>query len=254
MRIGWDSTWSDAAIFMMVGFLAQLVDGAIGMAFGTISSTVLLSIGVAPAMASASVHSAEIFTSAASGFAHWRLGNIDFRIFRKLAIAGVIGAALGAALLISMPATTIRPVVTTYLLVMGIMILWRALRWRPSPTELPRHLAVLGLVGGFLDAVGGGGWGPIVTSTLIGRGSKPRLVIGSVSLAEFFVALTVSGTFVFTVGLELWPIITGLIVGGVIAAPLAAYTARRLSDRRLMMLVAGVIMALTLKNLIQLAS
>ncbi|MCK6449242.1 MAG: sulfite exporter TauE/SafE family protein [Alphaproteobacteria bacterium] len=246
--------WRDVAVFVAVGFLAQLVDGAIGMAFGTSSTTALLTLGIAPAIASASVHSAEVFTTAASGLAHWRMGNIDFRLFRRLAVPGMIGGVAGAFFLANIPGSTIRPYVTAYLLVMGMVILWRAIRWRPVSTTAPRRLVPLGLVGGFLDAAGGGGWGPIVTSTLIGRGDTPRLVIGSVCLAEFFVALAVSGTFVFTVGLELWPIIAGLIIGGIMAAPLAAYTARRLPDRLLMVLVAVVIVLLTVRNLIQIAA
>ena len=243
--------WEDVLLFAAVGFAAQVIDGALGMAYGVTATTVRLSLGVAPPIASASVHAAEVFTTGASGLAHWWAGNVDKALLRRLAIPGMIGGAAGAYLLTTLPGSVIRPIVSAYLLVMGGLILWRALRPRPAQSPTPRHLTPLGLVGGFLDAIGGGGWGAMVTSTLIGQGAVPRLVIGSVNLAEFFVTMVVTATFVMTNGLELWPIITGLVLGGVIAAPFAALMTRHVPDRPLMVMVGAVIVLLSVRGLIQ---
>jgi uncharacterized membrane protein YfcA len=243
--------WDDFVLFVAVGFAAQLVDGAIGMAYGVSATTVLLSLGVAPAIASASVHAAEVFTTGASGLAHWHAGNVQPALVRNLAIPGMLGGAVGAWLLTELPGDTIRPFISLYLLVMGVMILGKALaRQRVAPGRLD-YVRPLGLVGGFLDAIGGGGWGPLVVSTLIGRGTTPRFVIGSVNLAEFFVTVTIATTFLVTIGFELWPIIAGLVIGGVVAAPLAAQVARRLPDRPLMILVGTVVILLSLRGVIQ---
>jgi len=243
--------WGDFLLFVAVGFAAQLVDGAIGMAYGISATTVLLSIGVAPATASACVHAAEVFTTAASGASHWRLGNVDFALLRRLALPGMLGGALGAYALANAPGDLIQPFVSFYLLLMGGYILWKALAEVAVEREPPRHVAPLGFVGGFLDAIGGGGWGPLVVSTLIGTGTKPRYAIGSVNLTEFLVTVTTTATFVFTIGLELWPVILGLIVGGVMAAPFAALAAKRLPDKPLMVLVAAVVILLSLRNLVR---
>jgi hypothetical protein len=241
--------WDEVALFAAIGFGAQLVDGALGMAYGVTATSVLLSFGVAPATASASVHVAEIFTTAAAGFSHWRIGNVAKPLLWRLAIPGMAGGALGAYVATSVPAALLRPAVSLYLLAMGIVILARALRAR-LPGEPPlRRVPFLGLVGGFLDGAGGGGWGPLVTSSLVGSGTHPRFAIGSVSVAEFFVTTAISGTFLATIGLELWPIIAGLLLGGVIAAPLAAWVARRVPARTLMLLVAGLVILLSLRGL-----
>jgi uncharacterized membrane protein YfcA len=242
--------WEDIILFTAVGFAAQLIDGALGMAYGLSATTVLLSLGTTPAMASASVHTAEVFTTAASGMAHWRLGNVDRKLVVRLAIPGMIGGAIGAYLLANLPGEAMRPAVAVYLLGMGILIVWRAVR-RPFRSEAPRHVIPLGLFGGFVDAVGGGGWGPLVATTLVGRGAVPRMAIGSVNLAEFFVTVTVSGTFLATVGLDLIPIIAGLVLGGVVAAPFAALATRHIPDRPLMLLVGAVIVLLSLRELVR---
>jgi uncharacterized membrane protein YfcA len=242
--------WEDVILFTAVGFAAQLIDGALGMAYGLSATTVLLSLGTAPAMASASVHAAEVFTTAASGLSHWRLGNVDPKLVVRLAVPGMIGGAVGAYLLASLPGESMRPAVAVYLLGMGALIVWRAVR-RPFHEKAPRHVVPLGLIGGFVDAVGGGGWGPLVASTLVGRGAVPRMAIGSVNLAEFFVTLTVSGTFLATVGLDLMPIILGLVLGGVVAAPFAALATRHIPDRPLMLLVGAVIVLLSLRELVR---
>lgn len=240
--------WEDFALFIAVGFLAQIVDGAIGMAYGVTGTSVLLGMGVSPAVASASIHAAEVFTTGMSGFWHWRFRNIRWSFLLRLVIPGMIGGALGAYLLSNIESDLIRPVIYTYLLLMGAWIIFKA--WRPVHGDKPpRWLGPLGFVGGFLDAVGGGGWGPMVATSLIGQGSTPRYVIGSVSASEFFVALTISLTFLGTIGLELWPVITGLIVGGAVAAPIAAHITSRLSPRPAMILVGLIVISLSLYGL-----
>jgi uncharacterized membrane protein YfcA len=244
--------WEDFILFVAVGFAAQLVDGAIGMAYGLSGTTVMLSLGFPPATASASVHAAEVFTTSISGVSHWRFGNVDWSFVWRLAIPGMLGGAVGAYLLTALPGDAIRPCVNTYLLVMGAWILWKALRsGQARAGEPPRWIMPLGLGGGFLDAIGGGGWGPMVASTLLGQGTVPRFTIGSVNFAEFFVTATISATFLGTIGLELWPIIAGLILGGALAAPLAAYATRTIPDRPLMILVGSVIVLLSLRGLLQ---
>jgi len=243
--------WDDFILFVAVGFAAQLVDGAVGMAYGVTATTVLLSFGVPPATASACIHAAEVFTTGASGLSHWRFGNVQGDLIRRLAVPGMIGGAAGAYLLTNLPGETVRPFVSAYLLLMGLVILWKAWRRDRTRAEPPKRVAVIGLLGGFLDAIGGGGWGPMVASTLIGRGTTPRYAIGSVNLAEFFVTATITGTFVFTIGLELWPIIAGLILGGVLAAPFAAYATKQLPDQPMMILVGCVIILLSVRSLVQ---
>ena len=234
-------------LFIIVGFSAQIIDGALGMAYGVSSTTVLLSMGIPPATASASVHTAEIFTSGASGLSHLRLGNVNKKLFTKLLIPGVIGGALGAYLLIAIPGRIIKPFVAFYLLIMGVIILKKSFK-KIQERKVKTKLFPLGLVGGFFDAVGGGGWGPIVTSTLVARGNNPRFTIGSVNLAEFFVTITEVATFLTAIGLVHWHIIVGLIVGGVLAAPPAAYVCKRLPTRTLMMIVGTLIIALSIRT------
>jgi len=241
----------DLLLFIIVGFVAQIIDGAIGMAYGVSATSVLLSIGVSPAVASSTVHAAEVFTTGASGFSHYRLGNVNRDLFWKLVLPGAAGGAIGAYLLVSVPGDVIQPAIAGYLFFMGAVILRKALRKKPvEPAEL-KHTRKLGFVGAVLDAIGGGGWGPMVTGSLIGRGMESRFVIGTSNAAEFFITSVISVTFLGTIGLELWPMITGLIIGGVVAAPFAAMVTRQLPDRVLMILVGVVIMILSLRNLIR---
>ena len=241
---------SDLLLFIAVGFAAQIIDGAIGMAYGITATTMLLSFGVPPAMASASIHAAEVFTTAASGSAHWRLGNIDRKLVVRLAVPGMIGGIIGAYILVTVSSERIRPLVSVYLLLMGLVILWRAMFKAPANHAHPKHTGLLGLVGGFLDAIGGGGWGAMVTTTLISHGMTPRLAIGSANVAEFFVTTTVTATFILTVGLSLWLVIGGLVIGGVIAAPFAAYATKHLPDKPIMILVGVVVILLSLRGLV----
>lgn len=243
--------WEDILIFVAVGFAAQLVDGALGMAFGTVATSVMLSAGVPPATASACTHAAEMFTTAASGAAHWRFGNIDWHLVRRLALPGMLGGALGAFVLSGLPGEAVRPYVSAYLLVLGVLIVARALCGSIERTAAYRkHLIPLGFFGGLFDAIGGGGWGPLVATTLMGRGAEARYAIGSVNLVEFFVTATIFATFFFMIGLELWPIIAGLVIGGALAAPCAAFVARRLPPRVLMIVVGLIVSGLSLAYLI----
>jgi uncharacterized membrane protein YfcA len=212
---------------------------------------VLLQLGTPPAVASASVHAAEAFTTGASAASHWRLGNIDRKLMVRLAVPGVLGGVVGAYLLTSFPGDALRPFVSLYLLLMGVVILVRAFRVAAKPLDLDTYPVVpLGLAGGLLDAVGGGGWGPIVASRLIGSGGVPRFVIGSVNCAEFFLTFTISATFLATIGLELWPVIIGLIIGGVAAAPLGAWAAAKIPAKPLMIMVGCLVSLLSITNLV----
>lgn len=231
--------------FVLIGFAAQLVDGALGMAFGAINSTLLVSaLGVPPAAASASVHAVETFTTAASGISHVVHRNVDWRLFFRLAIPGVIGGVLGAYVLSNIDASIARPLVMTYLALIGVYILWRA--WHgPGAPRNPRVVEPLGLVGGFLDAAGGGGWGAVVTSNLLIQGASPRQTVGTVNTAEFFLTATVSATFIATLGWKAFTLQTiGLLIGGLLAAPFGAVLVKRLSARTLMTAV-GVLLVLT---------
>lgn len=244
--------WNDIGYFVMTGFAAQLVDGAIGMAYGVTSSTVLLSIGVPPATASACVHAAETFTTGASGLAHWRLGNVDRDLMKRLVLPGMAGGALGAYALSHLPGETLKPFISVYLLGLGLLILWKAATLRQHhEAPPPRAVAPLGFFGGLLDAIGGGGWGPVVTSNLIGQGTNPRYAIGSVNMAEFFVTVTITLTFMFSIGLELYPIIVGLVLGGILAAPIAALVAKHIPARALMVIVGLVISGLSVRTIIK---
>ena len=235
-------------LFVMVGFVAQMIDGALGMAYGVSSTTFLLSLGISPAAASASVHTAEIFTSGISGLAHLKLGNVDQTLFKRLLIPGVLGGVLGAYILTAVPGETLKPFIALYLLAMGLMVLWKAFR-KAQESAVRTRLIPLGLIGGFLDAVGGGGWGPIVTSTLVARGNNPRFTIGSVNLVEFFVTVAEVIAFITTIGVTNWQIILGLIIGGALGAPLAAYVCNKLPSRALMSIVGVLITILSIRTI-----
>ncbi|MGE0179433.1 MAG: sulfite exporter TauE/SafE family protein [Sphingomonas sp.] len=232
--------------FILVGFAAQLIDGALGMAFGVISTTLLISRGVDPAVASASVHAVEVFTTGASGVSHVAHRNVNWRLFRRIVIPGVIGGILGAYVLTQISAGTARPFVLVYLAGIGLYLLLRGIR-QAHRERKPRVVEPLGLVGGFLDAAGGGGWGPVVTSNLLAQGAHPRKVIGTVNTAEFFIALTISATFLVSLQTEALTIaMAGLLIGGVAAAPFGALVAKRIPARPLLVLVAVVLIVTSL--------
>lgn len=238
--------WADILPFIAVGFAAQLIDGALGMAFGVISSTLLLSLGVPPAAASAGVHAAESFTTAASGTSHIVHKNVDWQLFSRLVIPGVLGGVLGAYVLTQLNAEVARPFVMAYLGVLAVYLVWKGVRG-PPPNRRPRYVAPLGLAGGFLDAAGGGGWGPIVTSNLLVQGATPRRVIGTVIVAEFFLTVTISITFFVMMGWAAFTAATvGLLIGGISAAPLGALVAKRVPARALLVLVGIILTAISL--------
>jgi uncharacterized membrane protein YfcA len=235
--------------FIAVGFAAQMVDGALGMAFGVISNTLLLSLGVPPAAASAGVHTVESFTTAVSGISHAIHRNVNWKLFLRLMIPGVIGGALGAYVLSNIHAETAKPYILAYLTVIGLYLLWRSMHYPPKE-KAPKIVEPLGLIGGFLDAAGGGGWGPVVTSNLLVQGSSPRTTIGTVNIAEFFLTVTISATFISQLGWEAFTLATlGLLTGGVIAAPFGALLAKRIEPKVLMLLVGVVLTATSLFGL-----
>ena len=234
-----------------VGLFAQVVDGALGMAYGVTSTSFLLASGVPPATASASVHIAEVFTTGFSGFSHWKLGNVNKSLFKRLLIPGVIGAVVGAYIVTSVDGKVIRPYISSYLLLMGLYILLKAFRPIRIQTDPPTYVVPLALTGGFVDAVGGGGWGPVVTTSLIGSGQDPRRTIGSVNAAEFFLAIAGGISFAIMGGFTLWTTIAGLIFGGMFAAPLAAVLTKHLPAKALLTIVGLLISGLSLWNLYQ---
>jgi len=234
----------DLLPFIGIGFVAQAVDGALGMAFGVISNTLLVSLGVPPAVASSRVHTVETFTTAVSGISHVLHRNVDWRLFARLAIPGMIGGALGAYVLTRINAATAKPFVLGYLALIGIYLLVRGIKYPPQ-IKRPKVIAPLGFVGGFLDAAGGGGWGPIVTSNLLVQGAEPRKVIGTVNTTEFFLTLVISGTFIAALGAKAFTLATvGLLIGGIAAAPLGAFAAKHISSRLLLTMV-GAVLTLT---------
>ena len=227
--------------FIAVGFVAQLIDGALGMAFGVISTTLLVSLGVPPAAASAGVHAAETFTTAASGASHILHRNVNWRLFLRLAIPGVIGGVLGADVLTQVSAEAARPFVLAYLASIGVYLVWRGVYYPPTHRP-PKIVEPLGLAGGFLDAAGGGGWGPVVTGNLLVQGAEPRRTIGTVNTTEFIVTATISATFIATLGWAMFTVATiGLLVGGVLAAPFGAMVAKRARPRVLLIFVGSVL-------------
>ena len=236
------------ALLAVAGFLAQLVDGSLGMGYGITSSTVLIFIGLSPAAASASVHIAKIGTGASSGLAHHRFGNVDWQVARRIALPGAIGAFVGAILLSGLSTASSRPISSSLLFLLGIYVLIRFLKGglRPLRKGVPRlrFLIPVGLVGGFVDATGGGGWGPVATPALLADGRlAPNRVVGTVSASEFIVAIAASLGFFFGIGVAgvRFDYVVALLVGGFIAAPIAAYAVRRLQPRLLGVIVGGFI-------------
>lgn len=231
--------------FIAIGFAAQLVDGALGMAFGVICNTLLVGVvGVAPAQASAQVHVVKAFTGAISGVSHVLHGNVDWPLFWKLTPAAIVGGVIGAYALSSVDGAVAKPLVLLFLTGMGLYLLWRGIGYRPIQRTV-RHVRPLGFIGGLLDATGGGGWGPVVTSNLLMQGAQPRIVVGTVNTVEFFLTLAISAAFIFHLGIaDLAGATLGLLIGGVLAAPLGAWAARHFPPRLLMILV-GVVLTLT---------
>lgn len=235
---------------LAVGLLAQIVDGALGMAYGITSTSFLLATGTSPALASASVHMAEVFTTGVSGISHAKFGNVDKKLFLRLLIPGIVGGLLGAVLVTQIDGDTLKPFITGYLALMGIYVLTKAFRKHIATRKgEPKHVAKLALLGGFVDTSGGGGWGPVVTTTLVGTGHDPRTTIGSVNFAEFFLTLTSAASLFILVDENIWHVVIGLILGGLFAAPFAAYAVKLFSARILLILVGTLITSISLYTL-----
>jgi hypothetical protein len=244
--------WAELLPFIAIGFTAQLVDGAIGMGFGVLSNAVLLLMGFPPSVASGAVHTAETLTSGTSGISHALQRNVDWRLFRRLVIPGIAGGLAGAWLLASLESGLLRPLVLVYLAAIGLYILWRALR-RPQTYQRPRLLTLLGLAAGAADGAGGGGWGPIVTGNLLAQGTSPRTAVGTVSATEFFVTVTIAAALIGTLGIEAFTLAaSGLVLGGVVAAPLGALLARHLPPKPLMIAAGALLFAISLYGLLAL--
>lgn len=260
--------WPFFLIVALVGWVAQFINGTLGMGYGIFSTSLLIGSGLYPAIASASVHTAEVFTTLISGAAHFSLGNIKHDLVLQLSLPGIAGGALGAYFVASVPGKVIKPVVASLLLAMGLIVIYRFLRKSSSePVDpdpgvavsaaevktAPAKLAMLGFAAAFMDAVGGGGWGPIATPSLILTGDhEPRKVVGSVNLVEFFVTLAEVLTFLVTLGPKSfrWDIVFALLIGGVIAAPMAAFLCHRVPERLLGLLIGAVLVALNLRTLL----
>jgi uncharacterized protein len=257
--------WVEFLTFFLIGFCAQIIDGAISMMYGLISMTILLTFGMPPAYASASVHISEIFTTGFSGLSHAMFKNINLELFRRLVIPGVIGSVLGAILLSFLPAEPMKAVIAIYLTALGVYIfykslnkesIWKKIRSRIAKTlgreELPSKKLTysIGFAGGFCDSMGGGGWGAVVSGSLIAEGTTPRYTIGSTILAEFLVTTSSSIAFFFTIGVKNWIPILGLICGGVLAAPLGAYFVKHIKSKFLIRLVSFFVILTSIRLIV----
>jgi uncharacterized membrane protein YfcA len=234
----------DLLPFILVGFVAQMIDGALGMAFGVISNTLLISLGVPPAAASAIVHTIKNFTGSVSAISHVVHRNVDWRLFWRLVIPGVIGGVIGAYVLTEILPSLAKRLVLAYLAAIGLFLIWRGLT-QTHREKPPKVIEPLGFAGGFLDAAGGGGWGPIVTSNLLVQGGTPRIAVGTVNTAEVFLALAITATFIVSIGFSALGVpALGLLIGGLAAAPFGGYVAARVSAKWMLAMV-GVVLTVT---------
>jgi uncharacterized protein len=236
-------------VFFLIGVFAQLVDGTLGMGYGATSTSFLLAYGVPPVVSSTAVHVSEMFTTGASALSHHRFGNINKKLVKHLLIPGVLGSITGAYLLSDViNGDVIKPFIAVYMIILAVIIIKKALK-KNIVKKKTKKLSVLAVFGGFMDSVGGGGWGPIVTSTLLGRGRNPRYTIGSVNAAEFAISFASGITFMLFGGIHGWQVIIGLILGGVISAPLAAFLVNKIKRKPMMIAVGILIILLSLKTL-----
>jgi uncharacterized protein len=253
-RVASSDLWHGGALdeffyyYIAVGFFAQLIDGALGMAYGATCTSLLMGVGVPPAFATASVHTAEVFTTGVSGLSHIYFGNIDKKVFFRIVGTGVIGAMVGAYLISEVfDADTIKPFISIYLVGLGSLLVYKAFKGRPA-VPVNKNLGILGLYGGFLDAIGGGGWGPLVTSNLLRKGNAPKETIGTVNTAEFFVAFFSTGIFMIFIDTAAWQPIAGLVIGGIFAAPLGAFLIRFFNPKFIMVTIGVIVIILSLVN------
>lgn len=235
-------------VFIIVGLLAQMVDGALGMAYGITSSSLLLGIGLAPAVVSACVHAAEVATTGISGISHGYFGNIDKKLLLKLALPGSLGGMVGALLLTQLDTPWLRPIISAYLLLLGVYLIYRAYSGLKKTAQVS-HVKTTAVIAGFLDAVGGGGWGPMTTTRLISQNMEPRYAIGTVNAAEFFVSLAITIVFFSTLDLSHLNTILGLLIGGAIAAPFAAWLTKHLPARITMAVVGTLVVVISIINI-----
>ncbi len=232
--------------FILAGFVAQMIDGALGMAYGVSCTTLLLSLGIPPRISTSAVHTAEVFTTGVSGLSHLTLKNIDKELFFKIAFTGVLGAMIGAYAISELfDGKIIKPYISAYIGILGLIILFKGIANKTKEFTRVKWPRLLAFVGGFLDAVGGGGWGPIVSSNIINQGNDPQKTIGTVNTAEFFVAFFSTGVFLFFVGVENWQVVLGLIIGGTIAAPIGAYFSTKINKKALMIIVGLVLILIS---------
>jgi len=238
--------WSAVA----VGLVAQVIDGALGMAYGVTASSFLLAVGATPAMASGATHLAEVFTTGVSGVSHLKMGNVNKKLFFSLLIPGIIGALIGAYVLANVDGKALKPYISAYLLLMGLYVFSKAFRHIHPRHEInTAKVAPLALFGSFMDTTGGGGWGPIVTTSLVGSGHDPRTTIGSVNFSEFFLTVTVAASLFSILDKSVWIIVSGLVIGGLFAAPFAAYITKQLKTKTLLLLVGSLISLISTFNL-----
>lgn len=239
-------------LFVLAGLCAQLVDGALGMAFGVSCSTLLMAFNVPPALSSASVHFSEIFTTGASGISHTLLKNLHKQLFVRLLIPGIIGAVIGAYLLSEVfDGKIIKPFISAYLLILGLWIIYKEVLAKKKPGKKIKRVGLLAFAGGTLDAIGGGGWGPVVTSNLINKDITPKRVIGSVNIAEFFITISSSAVFMFFVNIQDWKPTLGIILGGLFAAPFAAYIVKIIKRKPLTIAIGSLIAIISLYNIVR---
>jgi len=243
---------SNIITFLIIGFFAQLIDGALGMAYGVSCNSLLLYFGIHPVFASAAVHTAEVFTTGVSGISHLKLKNVDKKLFLKLVVSGVPGAVVGAILLAGIfDGSILRPFVASYLLILGVVIFVKGIRDNGEIKAAISKPGLLAFAGGFLDSIGGGGWGPVVTSSLIARSHEPGKIIGTVNTAEFFVSFFSAGVFLIFIGIEHLDIILGLIAGGAVAAPFGALFAAKAPKKILFILVGMLLFSTSMLTLIK---
>ncbi|RFZ94513.1 siroheme synthase [Mucilaginibacter conchicola] len=239
--------------FLGAGFVFALIDGAIGMSYGVTSTTFSLSMGIPPASASMGVHLSEIMSNGIAGWMHYRMGNVNWKLFKLLLLPGIIGAVTGAYILSSLEhyAMYTKPVVSVYTLILGIVIFKKALSLKKKRTTAKiKRISLLGLGGGFIDAVGGGGWGSIVLSTLIAGGRHPRFSLGTVKLSRFFIALMGSLTFITMLKSAHWDAVAGLVIGSALASPVAAKISNKISAKAIMMAVSIIVVAISIRSII----
>jgi len=241
-------------IFLLIGFTAQSIDGAIGLAYGLVTTTSLITMGFPPTLASGCVHISEVFTTGTSGFSHWRFGHVNKKLFKTLILPAIVGVVLGAYILTSLDGKTIKPFISMYLLIMGFVVIAKSQNLSKAVKRNNIFLPYLGFFGGFMDAIGGGGWGAIVTTTLLSQGRSPKYTIGTINFTEFFVTLASAGTFIALLSFERehWIMIACIILGGIPASFFSAYLTHKLPAKTLMFLVGVVIIILSSINILAL--